>query len=305
MAKCTPRRWRPGTSRSRGRVAPPASTTASNSPRRAVAESTDASVRSGAGNLRGAHGAPASRPRRAVRNSVPSCFHLGEAPVQHRLLELELGDAVAQQATDALGPLEDHDRVSGPGELLGGREPGRTRSDDRHLLAGPGAAPDGAPAHQSSAAHSAISSSTCLISTGSEVMPEHARALARRRAEPAGELGEVVRRVQAVARLGEPARAATRSFHSGMRLPERATLVTEGDAAAHAPGRLLGELLAAEGEVDLRASPGRGSRRAGVADRCARSGGIREDQPWAAAMISSSTDPPASTARLVASSTRR
>jgi hypothetical protein len=42
------------------------------------------------------------------------------------LLHLELGDAVAQQAADAVGALVDGDGVSGAGELLGGGEAGRS-----------------------------------------------------------------------------------------------------------------------------------------------------------------------------------
>src|SRR3546814_5913420 len=48
-------------------------------------------------------------------------LHLGQAPVDVALLHLELGDAVAQEATDAVGPLEHDDVVPGSRELLGGR----------------------------------------------------------------------------------------------------------------------------------------------------------------------------------------
>ena len=79
---------------------------------------------------------------------------------------------------------------------------------------------------------------------------EHAGAFARRRAKAACELREVVRGVEAVARLREAA-----PLHQVVPLrdevSERASLVTERDTAAHATRGLLGELLAAEGEVDL------------------------------------------------------
>ena len=52
------------------------------------------------------------------------------------LLELELGDAVAQQPADAVGALEDRDLVPGAVQLIGGGEAGRTRADDRDRLAG-------------------------------------------------------------------------------------------------------------------------------------------------------------------------
>ena len=57
--------------------------------------------------------------------------HLVEAPVEVALLHLELGDAVAQQPADAVGPLEDDDVVAGPGQLLGGGQARRAASRRR------------------------------------------------------------------------------------------------------------------------------------------------------------------------------
>ena len=51
--------------------------------------------------------------------------HLVEPPVEVLLLHLELGDAVAQQPADLVGPLVDRDGVTGAGELLGGGQAGR------------------------------------------------------------------------------------------------------------------------------------------------------------------------------------
>lgn len=62
--------------------------------------------------------------------------HLLDAAVDVRLLHLELGDAVAQQATDAVRALVDGDGVVSPGQLLGGGESRRARADDRDGLAG-------------------------------------------------------------------------------------------------------------------------------------------------------------------------
>ena len=52
------------------------------------------------------------------------------------LLHFELRDAVAQQPADTVGPLEHRHLVTGAGELLGGRQPGGARSDDRDRFAG-------------------------------------------------------------------------------------------------------------------------------------------------------------------------
>src|SRR5690606_32035540 len=64
--------------------------------------------------------------------------HLPEAAVQPPLLHLELGDAVAQQSTDAVRALVDHHAVPGPGQLLGSGQSGRPGTDDGDLLPGPG-----------------------------------------------------------------------------------------------------------------------------------------------------------------------
>ncbi len=63
-------------------------------------------------------------------------LHLREAAVDVPLLHLELGNAVAQQAADAVGPLEHRDRVPGARELLRCSQTRRTRPDDGDLLAG-------------------------------------------------------------------------------------------------------------------------------------------------------------------------
>ena len=67
----------------------------------------------------------ASKLRRssAVERSTPTCTpvwnehallaHLLEAPVDDPLLELEVGNAVAEQAADAVALLEDRDGVTG------------------------------------------------------------------------------------------------------------------------------------------------------------------------------------------------
>src|SRR5204863_1537317 len=79
---------------------------------------------------------------------------------------------------------------------------------------------------------------------------EHAGALARRRAQAAGELREVVRRVQPLDGVA-PVVAVYEVVPVGDDVAERAALVTERDAAVHAARRLLLELVRREGEVDL------------------------------------------------------
>ena len=66
---------------------------------------------------------------------MPSASICVEAAVEVALLHLELGDAVAQQAADAVGALEHDDVVPGARELLRGGEAGGPGADDRDLLA--------------------------------------------------------------------------------------------------------------------------------------------------------------------------
>ena len=115
---------RPGIGRSRHAVAPPASTTASKlgRARRPVTSTPtfDAGAELGALGL-----------------------HLREAAVEVALLHLELGDAVAQQPADAVGPLEHDDVVPGAGRAAARRRArrGRSRRPRRACRSAPTAAP--------------------------------------------------------------------------------------------------------------------------------------------------------------------
>ena len=94
------------------------------------------------------HGVRAGRPDRRAAALRDPRVQDGEVPARPAafiwcsrrsrpgLLHLEVGDAVTQQPADPVGALEDRDGVPGPRELLGRGQPGRTRADDRDLLAG-------------------------------------------------------------------------------------------------------------------------------------------------------------------------
>ena len=69
---------------------------------------------------------------------------------------------------------------------------------------------------------------------------EHARGLARRRAQPAGELGEVVGGVQPLDRV-VPVVAVDEVVPVGDQVAERAAVVAERDAAVHAAAGLLAD----------------------------------------------------------------
>src|SRR4030095_3045849 len=92
---------------------------------------------------------------------------------------------------------------------------------------------------------------------------EHARTLARRWAETAGPLREIVRGVQAVERL-TPVVLVDQVVPVRDDVPKRAALVAERDAAVHAPRGLLREVVDRIGQVVLAPSPhtlGGGARR--------------------------------------------
>ena len=101
----------------------------------------------------------------------PLGLHLLEPAVEVPLLHLEVGDAVAEQAADPVGALEDGDRVAGPGELLGAGQPGRARADDRHRLAGRAPWAAAGTTQPSFQARSMMLASICLIVTGSLLIP--------------------------------------------------------------------------------------------------------------------------------------
>ena len=176
-------------------------------------------------------------------------LHLLEPAVEVALLHLEVGDAVAEQAADPVVALEDGDGVPGPGELLGGGQPGRARADDRHRLAGLHLGrlrddPAFVPGPVDDARLDLLDRDRVAVD------PQDARRLARGRAELAGELGEVVRGVQPVDRR-PPLVAVDQVVPVGDQVAERASLVAERDAAVHAPRALGPELLVGERVVDL------------------------------------------------------
>ena len=220
MAWWMPPSSRPGTGRSRATVAPIASTTASYRSRSWSPVSS----------------APTSTPG-AEDGALAA--HLLEPPVEVLLLHLELGDAVAQQPADLVGALVDRDRVAGPGQLLGGGQAGRAGADHRD-----GAAreplrrlrPDqaGLPRLVDDRDLDVLDRDRVLVDA------EHAGGLARRRAQPTGELREVVGRVQPLDRA-LPVVAPDQVVPLRDDVPERAALVAERDAAVHAAAGLLGD----------------------------------------------------------------
>ena len=177
-------------------------------------------------------------------------LHLGQAPVETELLHLELGDAVAQQPADPVGPLEHRDVVADAGELLGGGQPGGPGPDDRDLLARLGrrrAAGTTQPCPPRVVHDLQLD---LLDRHRVAVDRQHAGGLARRRAQRPGELREVVRGVQPLDRLA-PLVAVDEVVPLRDEVAQRAALVAERDAAVHAAPGLLLQPVVRELLVDL------------------------------------------------------
>src|SRR5262249_6741061 len=127
-------------------------------------------------------------------------LHDPEPAVEKTLFHLELGNAVAQQTADPVVALEHGRQVAGPIQLLGGREARRPGAHHRDAFARTGR---GRLGGDRAFVEGALDDGQLDALDGHRIVvdPEHARALARRRAETTGPLREVVRRVQAVERL--------------------------------------------------------------------------------------------------------
>ena len=68
-----------------------------------------------------------SRRRGCLTGYLPQAFDLDrEASVDHRLLQLEVGDPETEQPPEALGALENRDQVASVVQLCGGRQPRRS-----------------------------------------------------------------------------------------------------------------------------------------------------------------------------------
>ena len=173
--------------------------------------------------------------------------HLGEPLVEHRLLQLVLRDAVPHQSPDAVVAFVHRHVVPGAGQLLGRGQPRRSRPDDGHPLAGG----DGCRLRLDDAVHPGLVGDRLFDPLDRHAAAgvflrdrQHTRRLARGRAEPAGELREVVGGVQAVAG-GVPPAAPDQIVPFRDQVAQwttRCSGVAERNSAVHASAGLLGDL---------------------------------------------------------------
>jgi hypothetical protein len=141
--------------------------------------------------------------------------------------------------------------VAGARELLRARQARRARADDRDPL--PGLLPGRRRLRRDPAAAPRALGQLLLDVLDRHrraVEPEHARRLARRRAQPPGELGEVVGGVEPPPRR-LPLIAPQPIVEVGDRVAERAALHAERHAAVHAAAGLLAQRAVVVVTLDL------------------------------------------------------
>ena len=176
-------------------------------------------------------------------------LHLFDAAFDVLFFHLEFGDSVPQQPADAVGALKHHHVVAGAGQLLCGGEARRARADHCDAVAGAHA---GHLRRHPTFAPCAVDDLDFDLLDGDGVLvdAQDARRLARRRAQATGELGEVVRGVQAVDRFA-PVFAVDEVVPVRDEVAERAAVVAERDAAIHAAPGLFTQFRAVERLVHL------------------------------------------------------
>ncbi len=171
------------------------------------------------------------------------------AAVDHPLLELGVGHAKADQTARGLVALIDRDVVADLVELLGGGKAGGARADHGDGVAG---APFGRAGDDPALLEPAVDDRVLDLLDHHRVVVDgqHAGRLAWRRADEAGELREVVGRVQLFARV-LPVTAADEVVPVGDQVAERTRRVAEGHAAVHAPSALEAQLVVGQDAEDL------------------------------------------------------
>src|SRR5262249_20920501 len=167
-------------------------------------------------------------------------LHLRDAARDDLLLHLEIGDAVSQQSTGFRELLEHVHVVPGARQLLRAGKSSRTRADDGHLLTGlVGGRFRFYPASlEGTVGNRALDG---LDGDGVVLDVERAGGLARRGADAAGDLGEIVGGVE-VARGLLPVAAIDEVVPIRDLIVDRTAGVAIGNAAIHAARRLLPRL---------------------------------------------------------------
>src|SRR6478752_1268031 len=166
---------------------------------------------------------------------------LSDAALDELLLDLELRHAEAHKATGRLVALVDRHPLACARELLGARKAGRPGADHRDA---PPRRRGGGQRHDPALGPGPVDDRELDLLDRDRVAfvdLQHARRLAGCGAQPPRELGEVVRAVQLLARLG-PAVAVDEVVPVRDQVADRAAVVTERHAALHAAGSLRAQV---------------------------------------------------------------
>ncbi len=179
----------------------------------------------------------------------PFGSHLLDPAVDVVLLHLEIGNSVAQQPTDSVGLLEQHDFVAGAPKLLRACHSGRAGTDHGHALAGPSFRrlrrdPAFFPTLVDDEVLDRLDADRIVVDI------ERAGGFAWRRADSSGEFRKVVGRVQHFERLA-PLLPVDEVIPVGNDVVDRAAGLTEWDAAVHAARALLRRLIVLEREDEF------------------------------------------------------
>ena len=158
--------------------------------------------------------------------------HLVNAPIDEAFFHLEVGNAIAQQTTDAIVLLEHHHRMTGTRQLLCGGQTGGAGADHRHALAGRycgrrGLHPAFLPGFVDDGVFNRFDADRRFINAQS------AGFFARRRTDAAGELGEIIGRMQGVDRA-LPVLAIHQNVEVRKDVVHRAAVHAKRYAAIHA-----------------------------------------------------------------------
>ena len=170
----------------------------------------------------------------------PFGLHLAHPTVDQVLLHLEVRDAVAHQAADPVALLEHGRRVAGAGQLLRAGQARRAGADDSDPLAraarrGLRRDPAFFPALVDDLAFDRLDGHRRVDDV------QGAGGLAGRGADTAGELREVVGRLQVLERR-QPLLAIDEVVEVRDLVVHRTAVVTVGNPTVHAAGGLLGQL---------------------------------------------------------------
>jgi len=189
--------------------------------------------------------------------------HLLHTTVDVNLLHLKVGHAVSHQAAESVVLLVHRDRVASAGELLRCRQ---TRGSGAHNGDRPPGLARRLKRLHATAFESLVNDRDLDVLDGHRglVDAQHATRFARRRANAAGKLREVVGRVQPVKRV-VPLAAPYEVVPLRDEVAQRASLMAERDAAVHAASRLSGERLRILGEFVLDVLPVHQPHRHGTA----------------------------------------